>query len=114
MPLYEYVCKSCGESFEIIQKFSDPPPEKCPHCGSTNITKKIGAPSIRFKGSGWYITDYANVHSAAGAAATSDSEPTPAEKKGSTNGSSSSSASTEKSTANSSSTTSKSAAAGGE
>jgi putative FmdB family regulatory protein len=58
MPLYEYECDSCGHRFEVIQKFSDAPVEKCPKCGST-VHKLMSSPAIQFKGSGWYITDYA-------------------------------------------------------
>lgn len=60
MPLYEYECESCGKRFEkIIQKFSDPPPESCPHCGKGPVRKLLSSPAIQFKGSGFYITDYA-------------------------------------------------------
>ena len=58
MPLYEYQCDACGREFELIRKFSDPPLEKCPHCGGT-VRKLFSSPAIQFKGSGWYITDYA-------------------------------------------------------
>jgi putative FmdB family regulatory protein len=58
MPLYEYQCDACGHRFERIQKFSDPPVEKCPQCGGT-VRKLISSPAIQFKGSGWYVTDYA-------------------------------------------------------
>ena len=58
MPLYEYECDACGHRFEVIQKFSDPPLERCPKCGSA-VHKLQSAPAIQFKGSGWYITDYA-------------------------------------------------------
>lgn len=58
MPLYEYRCESCGQLTERIQKFSDPPLEICPSCGGT-LTKLLSSPAIQFKGSGWYITDYA-------------------------------------------------------
>ena len=58
MPLYEYQCESCEERFERIQKFSDPPVEICPSCGGT-VKKLPSSPAIQFKGSGWYITDYA-------------------------------------------------------
>jgi putative FmdB family regulatory protein len=58
MPLYEYQCDSCGHRFERIQKFSDPPIEKCPVCGGP-VRKLISSPAIQFKGSGWYVTDYA-------------------------------------------------------
>ncbi|HMD37007.1 MAG TPA: FmdB family zinc ribbon protein [Vicinamibacterales bacterium] len=59
MPLYEYQCDGkCGQRFERIQKFSDPPAEKCPNCGGP-CHKLFSSPAIQFKGSGWYITDYA-------------------------------------------------------
>ena len=58
MPLYEYQCDACGREFELIRKFSDPPLEKCPHCGGT-VRKLFSSPAIQFKGSGFYITDYA-------------------------------------------------------
>jgi putative FmdB family regulatory protein len=63
MPLYEYECDANGHRFEVIQKFSDPPVEKCPTCGSS-VHKLIASPAIQFKGSGWYITDYARKDSA--------------------------------------------------
>ena len=58
MPLYEYECDACGQRFEQIQSFSDPPVEKCPTCGGP-VRKLMSMPAIQFKGSGWYITDYA-------------------------------------------------------
>ncbi len=58
MPLYEYECEKCGHRFEVIQRFSDDPIEKCPVCGGP-VHKMLSAPAIQFKGSGWYITDYA-------------------------------------------------------
>lgn len=58
MPLYEYQCEACGNRFERIQKFSDPPVEECPKCGGA-VRKLISSPAIQFKGSGWYVTDYA-------------------------------------------------------
>ena len=57
MPLYEYECARCGR-FEIIRKFSDAPLMTCPTCGG-EIQKLASAPAIQFKGTGWYITDYA-------------------------------------------------------
>lgn len=59
MPLYEYQCDSCHERFERIQKFSDPPVDVCPKCGKGPVKKLPSSPAIQFKGSGWYITDYA-------------------------------------------------------
>jgi putative FmdB family regulatory protein len=58
MPLYEYECEKCGHRFEMIRKFSDPPVEVCPKCGSP-VRKLMSSPAIQFKGTGWYITDYA-------------------------------------------------------
>ena len=59
MPLYEYECDACGRRFEKIQKFSDAPLEVCALCGKGPIHKLMSSPAIQFKGSGWYITDYA-------------------------------------------------------
>jgi putative FmdB family regulatory protein len=59
MPLYEYECEAeNGRRFEIIQKFSDEPLTVCPSCGG-KVRRLISSPAIQFKGSGWYITDYA-------------------------------------------------------
>src|SRR5262245_8342740 len=58
MPLYEYQCDACGHRFEVIQKFSDPPVEKGPKCGGA-VHKLIASPAFQFKGTGWYVTDYA-------------------------------------------------------
>jgi putative FmdB family regulatory protein len=59
MPLYEYECSACGNRFEQIQRFSDPPVDVCPRCGERSVRKLLSSPAIQFKGSGWYITDYA-------------------------------------------------------
>ncbi|MCC6585875.1 MAG: zinc ribbon domain-containing protein [Bryobacterales bacterium] len=58
MPMYEYQCQKCGERFEAIQKFSDAPLETHEACGG-HVERLISAPALQFKGSGWYITDYA-------------------------------------------------------
>ena len=58
MPLYEYQCRKCGHRFERIQKFSDPEVKKCPECGG-KVERLLSAPAVQFKGSGWYVTDYA-------------------------------------------------------
>lgn len=58
MPLYEYQCESCQQVTERIQKFSDPPLETCEACGGP-LKKLLSSPAFQFKGSGWYITDYA-------------------------------------------------------
>ena len=59
MPLYEYECDACGCRFELIQKFSDPPPEICKECGKGPVHRLLSSPAIQFKGTGWYVTDYA-------------------------------------------------------
>ena len=58
MPLYEYQCKKCAHRFEKIQKFSDKLIRKCPDCGGP-VEQLLSAPAVQFKGSGWYVTDYA-------------------------------------------------------
>lgn len=58
MPLYEYRCKSCGHTFEKIQSFSAPEEKECPVCHG-EVEKLLSAPAIQFKGSGWYVNDYA-------------------------------------------------------
>ena len=64
MPLYEYECPKDG-TFEQMQKFSDPPLAACPTCGGP-VEKLLSAPAIQFKGTGWYITDYARKSSGEG------------------------------------------------
>jgi len=73
MPLYEYECKKCGHRFEKIQKFSDKMVTKCPECGG-RVEQTISAPAVQFKGSGWYVTDYAKKPSSAGASGSADSK----------------------------------------
>lgn len=58
MPLYEYECDACGGRFEVIQKFSETS-ETCRRCGKGPVRRLMSSPAIQFKGSGWYITDYA-------------------------------------------------------
>ena len=58
MPIYEYRCTKCGHRFEAIQKVSDAPLTKCEKCKG-KAERLISSPAIQFKGSGWYITDYA-------------------------------------------------------
>ncbi len=70
MPLYEYQCDACAHRFEVIQKFSDAPIEICPKCGGP-VKKLLSSPAIQFKGSGWYITDYARKGDTGGAASSS-------------------------------------------
>jgi putative FmdB family regulatory protein len=59
VPLYEYECDACGRRFEVIQKYSDPSVDVCKHCGKGPVRRLLSSPAIQFKGSGWYITDYA-------------------------------------------------------
>ena len=81
MPLYEYQCKKCRHRFEKIQKFSDAPMKKCPECGGA-VEQLLSAPAVQFKGSGWYVTDYAKKGSAPSASSDSASDkPEKSEKK---------------------------------
>ena len=73
MPLYEYECKKCGHRFEKIQKFSDKMVKKCPDCGGS-VEQMISAPAVQFKGSGWYVTDYAKKSSSPGSGGDSGSK----------------------------------------
>ncbi len=63
MPLYEYECAECRKRFERLQKFADPPIETCPACGG-HVSRLLSSPAIQFKGSGWYVTDYARASGA--------------------------------------------------
>jgi putative FmdB family regulatory protein len=58
MPFYEYECQKCGHKLEAMQKISDPPLRKCPDCGKSALRKLMSSPVFRFKGSGWYETDF--------------------------------------------------------
>jgi putative FmdB family regulatory protein len=89
MPLYEYLCESCGLTFEVIHKFSDAPVETCKHC-SGKVRRLLSAPAIHFKGTGWYITDYARKGKtdgdrppAASSSSSSEASKTPSETKSS-------------------------------
>jgi putative FmdB family regulatory protein len=73
MPNYEYLCKNCGHRFEQIRKFSDKQLRKCPECGGV-IEQVISAPAVQFKGSGWYVTDYAKKGAASAGSSSSSSE----------------------------------------
>jgi putative FmdB family regulatory protein len=64
MPLYEYECEQCGEQFEVMQKFADAPLTTHEKCGGP-VHRLLSAPALQFKGSGWYITDYAKGGSSA-------------------------------------------------
>jgi putative FmdB family regulatory protein len=80
MPLYEYRCDACAQRFEVIQKYSDPPPAACRKCGAGPVHRQHSSPAIQFKGSGWYVTDYASKSKTDGAgdsapSSTGDSKP---------------------------------------
>ena len=87
MPLYEYECLSCGKRTELLQRMGDAPPAACPQCGG-EVKKLFSAPAVQFKGTGWYVTDYAG-KKGGGAGSKSDS-------KGDDSGSSEKSEKTEK------------------
>src|ERR1700686_467581 len=81
MPNYEYLCKKCGHRFEKIQKFSDAMLTKCPECGG-KIEQVISAPAVQFKGSGWYVTDYAKKSSAPSSTSNSSNGDSSSKKEG--------------------------------
>ncbi len=58
MPIYEYLCESCGNELEQLQKISDAPLSQCPSCGASSLRKKISAAGFQLKGTGWYATDF--------------------------------------------------------
>jgi len=110
MPLYEYECSTCGHQFEVIRKFSDPPEEKCPKCGGP-VYKLQSAPAFQFKGTGWYVTDYAKSgqsENKAGSDSKKDSGTETTGKSESTGANSTSSSTTSSTPAASGTTTSKS------
>jgi putative FmdB family regulatory protein len=80
MPLYEYECKKCGHRFEKIQKFSDRMVKKCPECGG-QVEQMISAPAVQFKGTGWYVTDYAKKSSSPGSSGDSSARDSSAKDK---------------------------------
>ncbi|HUP25224.1 MAG TPA: zinc ribbon domain-containing protein [Thermoanaerobaculia bacterium] len=60
MPVYEYECASCGQSFEKLQSVSGRAPRTCPYCQKAGTVRRlVSAPAFQFKGTGWYVTDYA-------------------------------------------------------
>jgi len=76
VPIYEFQCKKCGHRFERMQKMSDPHPAACPQCKAKGTVEQLmSAPAAHFKGSGWYVTDYAKKASTpSGAAAETKSD----------------------------------------
>ena len=85
MPLYEYECEKCGHRFEKIQKFSDKMVKKCPECGG-KVEQMISAPAVQFKGSGWYVTDYAKKSSTGSASSSSNGDSSNKDSKASKSG----------------------------
>ncbi len=83
MPLYEYQCQKCGHRFEKIQKFSDKPVKKCPECGGP-VEQVTSAPAVQFKGSGWYVTDYAKKSATASSSSSNGDSASKAESKSDT------------------------------
>jgi putative FmdB family regulatory protein len=79
MPIYEYVCGKCGKRTEVIQRIGEAPLRVCPHCGG-RLKKAISAPAIQFKGSGWYVTDYARAKQESGGRKSSESSSDAGEK----------------------------------
>ncbi len=77
MPLYEYKCRACAHRFERIVKFSDAPLTTCPQCGRDEIQQLISAPAVQFKGSGWYVTDYARKNTTPASSGSAKSEGNP-------------------------------------
>ena len=87
MPLYEYKCESCGETFEVIQKFSDDPLKVHAKCGGGPVERLISPSALKFKGSGWYVNDYGGKNGAAEAKPAKDSKDSKKESTGSTDSS---------------------------
>ena len=80
MPLYEYKCVKCGKTTEKIETVAGPHLKKCPHCGG-KVEQAITAPAIQFKGSGWYVTDYAGKSAAKDSVGTEKGDGDKSEKK---------------------------------
>jgi putative FmdB family regulatory protein len=81
LPLYEYECVKCRRRTEKIENVSGPHLKKCPHCGG-KVEALLSAPAIQFKGSGWYVTDYAGKKGTAEAGASKDEKPDAEAKEG--------------------------------
>lgn len=80
MPIYEYECQSCGKRTEVIQRMDDAPLAACPQCGG-EVKKLLSAPAVQFKGSGWYVTDYAGKKGGGGSGGTESKSEGKSEKK---------------------------------
>jgi putative FmdB family regulatory protein len=110
LPLYEYQCPKDG-IFELVRKFSDPPLEACPTCAGP-IEKLASAPAIQFKGSGWYITDYARKSTGGEAAGNKDAVKDAGKQDGGSKDKGSSDASTKSASSSSSATEGKPSSSG--
>ena len=108
MPLYEYQCGKCSHRFEKIQKFTDPAPDACPACGEGPVTRLPSSPAIQFKGTGWYITDYAKKSSTDAGSTSSSGSGGEKKKEGGEKSESSTKTDTSTSTSSSSTSTTKS------
>ena len=82
MPIYEYQCSKCGQVEEVLQKFSDKPITKCGHCKG-KLHKLISQSSFHLKGTGWYVTDYANKSKSSATPSATDKETKPKDTKSS-------------------------------
>ena len=80
MPIYEYGCQQCGYDFEEMQKFSDPPIESCPECGSLEAKRKVSVSAFHLKGGGWYKDGYGVKAADDAKSKTADSEKNEAKK----------------------------------
>ena len=60
MPIYEYLCTSCGYQFEEVQKFSEPPLDECPDCGKNSAKRQVSMSAFHLKGGGWYKDGYSD------------------------------------------------------
>jgi putative FmdB family regulatory protein len=108
MPLYEYRCSACDHTFERIVKFSDPPLKTCPKCGKETVHQVIHAPAVQFKGSGWYVSDYARKSGVGTAGKAASSESSSAGSEGAAKESAPSSGAAEKSAGSGSASSTKS------
>lgn len=86
MPIYEYKCDLCDQVFEIRQKFADEPLTTHDTCGGP-VRRLLSAPALQFKGSGWYITDYARAGKSKGESKGESGAESKSESKGDSNGS---------------------------
>jgi putative FmdB family regulatory protein len=90
MPIYEYRCDHCGKHFDVLQKFSDETLTVHAECGGGPVERLISPPAFHFKGSGWYVTDYAKTNGSSSPAKTENSGESKSESTSDTNKSESS------------------------